>query len=294
MTNKRNKKIHKLFLSLVVLKSFAVFGVDQGTFLIDKIETVIYGPQETSIITKSDLEKRSLDGQQRTKDKFVFELLVFQDAKKYNILDEKLVDRYIEAVQAQHNLSLEDLKKMFYDSGYTYEEGREQLAMYNTISQLMDFKVRSKVIIPEKEVKKYYDENPVYQEEAYKLQRVFVPAPSEAGGKQLAPKEIAQKIKIGQVIPEAEYSEPFWTEKPDLAADKMFIAGLTVGQASKPVAYENGFEVFKLLEKRDRQLIPFEERYREIGDTLRAPLFEKLFDDYKKSLFKDSVVVDLP
>jgi len=281
------KNVKIFFLSLITLPLFA-----ENLFLIDKIETIIYGPQETSIITKSDLERIGFDGQPRTKDKLIFENLVFQDAKKYNILDEKLVDRYIEAVQREHNISLEQLKEMFRSHGYTYEEGREQLAMFNTINQLLDFKIRSKVIIPESEAREYYNANPVYQEEAYSLQRIFVPIAPEQKEQEVKNK-INTQIKIGQKITGAEYTDPFWVEKPDLAEDKSFIKNMSAGQISSPKKHEGGFELFKLVERRERQLIPFEKRYVEILNKLRKPLYEKLFSDYKENLFKESVIIHL-
>ena len=296
MTNKVINKIlsKKLFF---LCSFFIVYNLSAERFMIDKIESVIYGPEETSIVTSSDLARIGLDGQRRTKDKLVFELLVYQDAKKYNIVDEKLVDRYIEAIQAQHNLSLDDLKKMFYEYGYTYEEGREQLAMFNTINQLLDFKVRSKVIIPEKEVKAYFDAHPKHQEESYHLQRIFMPIEVGVGAaeQESIKKDIAQKAKIGQNIAGAEYANPFWIENPDLSPDKkQFIPKLNIGESSTPQYYDGGFELFTLLDRKEKKLIPFEQRYREIVDTLRAPLFEKLFDDYKKSLYQNSVIVHRP
>jgi len=282
------KNVKVLFLSFMVLPLCA-----ENLFLIDKVETVIYGPEETSIITKSDLERIGFDGQKKTKDNLIFETLVFQDAKKYNIFDEKLVDRYIEAVQREHNISLDQLKEMFRAHGYTYEEGREQLAMFNTINQLLDFKIRSKVIIPESEARTYYEANPVYQEKAYNLQRIFVPVAQDEN-KDMIKNSIDKQVKIGQAITGADYSDPFWVEDPDLAEDKFFIKKMVVDQISSPIYYEDGFELFKLLETRERQLIPFEKRYMEILNNLRKPLYDKLFSDYKESLFKDSVIIQIP
>ncbi|MFC1842007.1 hypothetical protein ACFLYA_02980 [Candidatus Dependentiae bacterium] len=283
-----NKK--KLFI--LCLSFFMVQARASDLFEIDKIETIIYGPEETSIITKSDLARVGLDGQARTKEKLIFELLVLQDAKRYNILDEKLVDRYIEALQREQNLSLEDLKRMFRDYGYTYEEGREQLAAFNTINQLLDFKVRSKVIIPEKEVRAFFEANPAFVDKAYNLQRIFVPVPADSNIDAEKTK-IAYNVKIGE-IPGADYSDPFWVEDKHLAADKDFIKNMNLDEFSEPIFFNGGFEIFKLIEKREKQDIPFEQRYREIVDTLRAPLFDKLFDEYKKNLHANSVIVELP
>jgi len=283
----KNKKINALLLSLIVLPLFA-----DNSFLIDEVQTVIYGPEDTSIITKSDLERIGFDGQPRTKDNLIFETLVFQDAKKYNIMDEKLVDRYIEAVQREQNISLDQLKDMFRAHGFTYEEGREELAKYNTINQLLDFKIRSKVIIPEREARAYYEENPVYQQESYNLQRIFVPISSGQTAEQVKDR-IATQIKMGEKITGAEYTDTFWVEEPDLAQDKSFIKTMKSGQISSPKLYDDGFELFKLVDRKERELISFDKRYIEILNTLRKPLYDKLFSDYKKSLFAESVIADL-
>lgn len=269
-------------------------------FLIDQIERVIYGPgfpeakglrDTTAIITKSDLERIGLDGAPRTMDKLIFEDLVFLDAKKYNMLDDKLVDRYIDAVRAQNNLSLDDIKKMFHDSGYTYEEGREQLAKFNMINQLLDFKVRSKVIVPEREARAYYDAHPEFEPAAYQVERIFVPV-TPGVSREENKKDIQDKVKLGQHIIGSE-SVDFWINDEDISAEKAFIRALQICGTSEVLSFENGFEVFKLLAKKDQRKVPFEERFRQIVNQLKQPLFQKLFDNYKAELRKQCVVVDL-
>ena len=278
------KKLHYFVAAFFI--SSSLFSKD--LILLDKIETVIYGPEETSIITRSDLDRPGLDGMPRTKESVTLEHLIFQDAKKYNILDEKLVDRYIAAIQREHNLTLDDLKKMFRDSGYTYEEGREQLAMMNTINSLIDYKIRSRVIVPEKEVRAYYDDHPVYEGEQYKIQRIFVPLAGQS--KEQVLKSINRDIKKGKKIVGAEYKTPYWDNKEDL---NPFITDLEVGEFTSPLDTNNGVEIFTLLEKKEKRLVPVEERYKEIADNLREPLYNQLFEDYKKSLFAESVIADL-
>lgn len=287
------------FLFLIFVASSANMFAKE-LFLIDKLESVIYGPQvidpttgefKPAIITKSELDRPSLDGAFKTKDQLILEQLIYQDGIKYNIPDEKMVDSYISALQRQHNITLDDIKKMFKDSGYTYEEGREQLSMINTVNSMLDFKVRSQLIVPEKEAREYYDSHPVYQEEQYKLQRIFFPL-SDQDDERKIKKRIAQQIKIGQKIIGADYSDEFWVQEPDLAEDKQFIKKMKIGKTSAPKRYANGFELFKVVDKKEKRLIPFEERYNEIADILRKPLYEKLFEEYKKSLYDDCVIVN--
>ena len=156
-------------------------------------------------------------------------------------------------------------------------------------------------MVPEKEVREYYNANPVYMEETYILQRIFVPVQVYTDLDE-EKKNIESKLKSGEIIAGADYSENFSVEKPELADDKKFISDMAVATYSEPVlvelkndddSQERGFEVFKLIERKERQLATFEQRYREIYDKLVEPLYEKLYEEYKASLIKDSVVVEL-
>ena len=275
-----------LFFLFFLSGPLSLFSKD--LFLIDKIEKVIYPPhgvdfKETVVITKSEIGMPSLDGTVKTRDDIILEWLIYLDGKKYNIVDEKMVDSYISALQRQHDMTLDDIKRMFAEAGLTYEEGREQLLKVYTVNSMLDFKVRSQLIVPEKEAREYYDNNPLHEEEQYQLQRIFVPKNS----KKIDKKRIKQQVTIGQKIAGAEYSDPFWVQEPDLAEEKQFIKKMEVGQVSALQEFDDGYELFKLIDKKEKRLVPFEDRYNEIADTLRRPLYEKLFEEYKKKLYDE-------
>ena len=284
------KKVY--FLSLLLcLALLSIKGLSAELFLIDQIETVIFGPEDTSIITRSDLTRPALDGQFRTKEQLVLDHLIYQDAMRYNIVDEAMVDRYMAMIQRENNLTLDQIKAMFREYGYTYEEGRQQLSILNTVNSMVDFKIRSKLIVSEKEVRAYYDANPVYSPESYLIMRIFVPF-VEGVSREALREEVKNKLKLGETIAGANYSEPFWRDKADLPAEKSFISTLKVNQFSPLQEDAAGIEIFKLLDKRESKLIPFEVRYKEMADKLRKPLYETLFDEYKASLYDNSVIVD--
>ena len=261
-------------------------------FLIDRIETVVFGPEDTSIITHSDLARPALDGQFRKKDQLILDQLIYQDAKRYNIVDEAMVDRYMAIIQRENELTLDQIKAMFSEYGYTYQEGRQQLSILNTVNSMIDFKIRSKLIVPENEVRAYYDANPIYTPESYQIARIFVPFADDASRKALR-QEVKNKLKLGEDIPGADYSDPFWRDKADLPAEKSFISKMKVGKFSPLQEDSAGIEFFKLIDKRESKLIPFDVRYKEIADTLRMPLYEKLFEEYKNSLYESSVIINL-
>src|SRR6266404_2947356 len=167
-------RIIVIFLMMTsVIYADEMNDIDTSNFvLLDQIEVVVYGQEDVEIITKSDIDRPSLGGGFRTKEELVFEREVLLDAKKHHIpQDDEAVDAYLAQIQREHNLSQEELENIFTNSGYTLEEGREQLQMLQTVNTMLDVKIRSNLIIPRKEVEEYYKNHPTMIEATYTLQR---------------------------------------------------------------------------------------------------------------------------
>lgn len=264
---------------------------DQELFLVDKIEAVIFGDEATSIITKSDLEKLTLEGRPRTLPDIIFEKLVIMDAIKFKITaDEGAVDRYLEMIMREHKLSQSDLIAMFRSAGYTYEEGREQLAAMFSFNTMIDFKIKSRLIVPEAQIISYYKAHPIIEEAAYRVQRIMV-QPSKKMSDADMKEKVSRMIQTGKEVAGIQLSTAFWIKRDELAADKIFIAVMEPNMISDPVQINAGFELFRLLEKREEREVPLENRYEEISHELKKPLFEKLFREYRKSLFDAASIV---
>jgi len=105
-------------------------------------------------------------------------------------------------------------------------------------------------------------------------------------------KYVQEQVENGQHITGSE-SVDFWINGEDVSEEKSFIRDLKICEFSEPQQLDNGFEVFRLLAKKEKRRVPFEERFRQIVTQLKQPLFEKLFDDYKAELNKQCVIVDL-
>ena len=58
-------------------------------FVIDKLEAVIFAEEETVIVTKSDSDRMTLNGEFRTINDVILEQLMFQEAKKYKITSDE-------------------------------------------------------------------------------------------------------------------------------------------------------------------------------------------------------------
>ncbi len=283
-----------LCVSILSLQMCAddISTLDTSNFiLVDQIEAVVYGQEDVEIITKSDIDRPSLGGGFRTKDEIIFEREVLLDAKKHNIpQDEEAVDAYLAQIQREHNLSQEELENIFTGSGYTIEEGREQLQMMQTVNTMIDVKIRSNLIVPRREVEEYHTHHPVVIEATYTLQRAVVPQSK----KMSAEKQHDVLVKYAQTGKGASgiaWSDPFTINHADIAENKQFIYDMEPGQISEPQEVSGGFEMFKLVEKTPETVKSLEDSYREIVDILRRPKYDELMEKYKEALSKHASVV---
>ena len=281
--NRRYKNIN-LWLFFFLFISIRSNG-SSDLYLLDTIEAVVRMQKNTEIITKSDVDRPSLGGETRSLKDIVFERSVFLDAKKHKILsDEDALETYLMAIQHEHSLTRDGLKSIFTAAGYTYEEGREQLQMMQTSNIMIDFKIRSNLIVPRKDVVAYYQAHPQIVEPSYVLQRAVIPL-SPTKTKAERKKELVIFSKNKEDIHNIIWSEPFSIDQSDIAQEKQFIITMEPGDISLPIEISDGFELFRLVEKTEERVLTLDERYREIADILRQPKYEELLQAYKDSLF---------
>lgn len=259
---------------------------------IDGIKSTIYTHDAVDIATLSDLQRLSLDGSPRTLQTIEFEVLVYQEAARSPslMLDDTATEKGLEKLLKDNNLTKKQLEDIFKSSGYTYQEGREQFRRMSTINQMLDHRIRSRLLVPEKDVKAYYNEHPVYEDASYLIQRAFVPF-----NRSVSIEKLQQQVEVfakGQPTSlTIEWSPVFWVQEDELAQEKRFITLLDVGQISEPYRIDGGFELFRLVQKKERRLKPLELRYTEIANILRKPRYDKLFDEYKNQLFDAASII---
>ena len=182
------------------------------------------------------------------------------------------------------------MKGIFTAAGYTFEEGREQLRLMQSVNTMLDFKIRSNLIVPRKDVQAYYDQHPEYVEASYVLQHTFVPF-SATKSKKKQYDELVQFAKTGKGLSGIVWSQPFTINRSDVAVEKQFIFDMQPDEISLPQKTAEGFELFRLQEKHDKALRSFDDRYREIVDILRRPKYDELLTEYKKSLFDEASIL---
>ena len=279
-------------LALFVFIFLNCFGKDKkvpdDAFMIDTIGAVIFSQEGTEIITFSDVVRPSLTGMQQSQEDLLFERLVYLDATKFKIApNEEALDKYLAEIQKQNNLTLDELKLIFKQAGYSYQEGREQFKRLQTVKSLLDYKINSNLIVPKQQIEKYYNEQPEKEEAEYKLEYGTMTFQEDREDQQKQLLSFAQNQKNN---PGVVWNEPFWMKDSEISEDKQFICTLKKGEISCPCETGTCFELYHLLDKKEEKVRSLEERYDDIARTLTQPKYEKLMEDYKKQLF-DSVSI---
>jgi len=260
-------------------------------YLIDTIKVVVFGDDRTDLITELDCMRPSLDGQKRSLEDLILEDLIFQDAVRYKMLPtEESITRHLMSVQREHNLSLDDIKNIFGTAGYSFDEGKEKFGVMSAVGQMLDFKIRSRLIVPEKDIESYYKEHPVYTDETYELANALIKREEDQSLDEMRA-EIEQFMQTGDSSLQVTWSEPFWVKADEISPNRQFIKGMITDQIAIAAEIDDGIEIIKLMNKQERRLLTLEERYHDVADTLRQPKYEEMFNNYRKELFGNASLI---
>ncbi len=268
-------------------------AIPSDTQLVDSIKAIVVTDQGNEIILKSDLDRPTLTGGKKSLDTMIFDRLVYSDAKRFKQLpDDNAIDKYISRVMRENNLNRQQLEQMFGQAGYSYQEGREELRRLQAINAMISQKVYAQVMVSRKEVLDYFNAHPEIIEASRQVSRAVVPY-KDKNAYQRESEEQALKLQLKntEFVDSLSWSEPFWINSNQVAADKRFIFDLGVGQISSPCVIQNGFELLKITGKEDERPRPIEERYAQIAEILARPRYDILLEKYRTQLMESASIV---
>ncbi len=244
-------------------------------------------------------------------DKLIEKKLLMQQAKEMHISvsDEEVEQTLARILERNHTTReqfLDELARM----GMTEAQYLGNLHDQILGSKLINYEVRSKVIIPEEKILDYYDTHYTEQvgEGGYYLLQIGVtldgkgmPADPEAARAQALKKaerilslarngeefkELARKYSD---LPSAVDGGDIGTFQEDEMADymKKAVTALKPGEISPVVKAPNGYMIFKLLSSQEGEIItkvPYESVKEEIRATLYKQEIEKRYDTWLKEI----------
>ena len=248
------------------------------------------GPEE--IKTKS--EKDFLQTRRDVLDILINEKIAQGKIKELEItVSPEEVDKSIEKIKQENQLTQEDLLAKLKERGLSLEAYKENVKNELERVRLINYEVKSKIIIREEDVRKYYDEHKddFSSQGKVRLSIIYLkqedPASrSEADALKKKGEMILQKIKDGEDFGQLakKYSQgPGASEGGDLGLFKetdlneemsKTVKNLPAGGVSPLIITPNGIRIMKVTEKDSGGVKSFEQAQ----DAIRSILYRKELD----------------
>lgn len=256
--------------------------------LVNKIAIVVYTDDEPIMITQHSLNCKTLDGRTRTMQELLMEKLMCYEALTYYkipITDE-MVDKHLASLKEMHGIGDAQIRQLFKEAGYTYEEGREQLRSSYAIQSLMGQLVDGRVVVEENEVKEYYKNNPLKEQAAYRIKTAFV----KKGD--MTDLQIQDLVEDGLYKDLVVWDNPYWLERDEIAESKKYITSMKLGQVQSEIV-KDGYHMVMLINAKQERIKPFEECRSDIIALLRGKNRQERFASYEKELLNKYDIVYL-
>jgi peptidyl-prolyl cis-trans isomerase SurA len=234
-------------------------------------------------VTPDELKVKSeatyRDAQQKILELLIDEKIAQAKIKELKIqVSERQVNNTIEKLKRDNQLTQEDLVAMLEKEGISYEKYREKIRKDLERAQLIEYEVRSKIIIRDEAIQKYYEDHKATFGAAEKVQLAGIflmrkNLKSEEEMRELYKKaqEISAKLKAGADFGQMarSYSEgPGGKEGGDLGLFtvehlepglKSVVEALPEGGISDPLVRPNGIQIIKVTKKQMGKVRSFEE-----------------------------------
>ena len=244
------------------------------------------------------------DARQKILELLIDEKIAQAKIKELRIqVSDKQVDSYLEKLKRDNQWTQEDLVAGLEKEGLSYEKYRERIKRDIERSQLIEYEVRSKIIIRDEAIQKYYEENKGTFGAAEKvhLAGIFLMRKnlkSEEEMRELYKKaqDISAKLKAGADFGQmaGTYSEgPGAKQGGDLgqftmehleAGLKSVVEALPEGAISDPLVRPNGIQIIKMVKKQTGKIRSLEEMKEAIYGILYQEEVNRRYQNWIKEL----------
>ncbi|MBF0233742.1 MAG: SurA N-terminal domain-containing protein [Desulfamplus sp.] len=258
---------------------------------VEKVDASDYTPQKKrDILTKltGDMLSRMIERK-----------LTDQEAKRIKItVSDKEVDSAIEGLKQSQLMSQDDLEKALKDDGLTFAEYREKIREEILRPKLINYSIKSKVIITDSDIKAYYENHPdeFAGRQKYYLRNILLA--SEDSTPDIAKKEqkkLADEIKMRldagedfKTLARSESQAPNASEGGDLGlferetlSDRIrkAIEPLKAGEHTDVILTDQGYQIFYVQEIQNQTLTSL--------DEVKESISKKLYDNIVEIKFRE-------
>jgi peptidyl-prolyl cis-trans isomerase SurA len=249
----------------------------EGKSFLDKV------PESRKEEAMKGMEKEFLNNLIDTK-------LELQEARKKGLeLSKAEIDSAIADIKKKYNLTDEALLNSLAAEGMTFEDYRTRLGEQIMLSKVVNYEVKSNIVITDREIREYYEANKdkLSGKEKRKIRQIFFAAPKDKSQRpsvEAKAREVIRRIEGGEDFAKlaGEFSED---ASKQFGGDLGYISrgsalkevedaafALNVGEVSKPFWSPAGLHIIKLEEKVE------EEGFDKVKDKIKELLFDKAFE----------------
>jgi peptidyl-prolyl cis-trans isomerase SurA len=253
-------------------------------------------------------EQQFLEARRQILHRLIDERIAEEKIKELRInVTDRQIDAAIERIKTDNRMTHEDLVARLQADGLTYEKYRERIKGQIERSTLIEYEVRSKIIISEADIAKYYEQNEDHfgTGDKVRLASIFLVRknpddPRELDGLRKRGEEILTKLKGGADFTEMarRFSDgPGADEGGDLgsfqwdqldAEAKRVLEGIPAGGYSDLILRQNGVQIIKVVEKQEGEKRPLEEVRGSIYDLLYRQEVDNRYNEWIKGLRESS------
>jgi peptidyl-prolyl cis-trans isomerase SurA len=285
------------------------------------------------VITQYELEKKirevtgfSADGlktkepqrfdetRRRVLDLMINEKIAEEKVKELNIkVTQRQVDATIQKMRENQRMSQEEFIVHLEKEGLTYEKFQQKVKRDLERMQLVEFEVKSKIIIRDEEVKEYYERNKKNfgSVEKVRISGIFLILKRPDDSREMMEIQrkgegILSRIRAGEDFgelakafsegPAAASGGDLGVFHPDQLEPQLrnMIETLKEGSVSGLIPRQNGFQILKLVEKQEGRIKPFDEVREAIFNILYEEEVQSRFQSWIQSLRESSYTRILP
>jgi peptidyl-prolyl cis-trans isomerase SurA len=252
----------------------------------------------------SERETKLRKAREAILEQLIGDKLLAQEIKKRKIeVSEREVDAALQEDLQRNRMTEAQFKMALAKEGMTYSLYRQNIRDYIGKMRLMSREIRSKIVIPDEDVRKVYQERIKEYTDPLevKVQQIFFAIPKGASeqGKNKVRQEaqlILDQTRQGEDFANLarEYSQGAEAKeggvlgffKPEELIPEMeeAVTRLKPGEVSDLVLSPEGFHILRVMERKGGEPKPLAEVQAKIRDELSQKEAERLFNDMMKSL----------
>ena len=318
--------------TLAVLFLLCVIVIPSRVLLAETCNRVV-AVVNNEVITQYELEKKirevtgfSADGlktkepqrfdetRRKVLDLMIDEKIAEEKVKELNIkVTQRQVDATIQRIRENQRMSHEEFIGQLEKEGLTYEKFQQKIKRDLERMQLVEFEVKSKIIIRDEAVKEYYERNKkdFGSVEKVRISGIFLilKRPGDSGEMmeiQRKGEGILSRIRAGEDFgelakafsegPAAASGGDLGVFQPDQLEPQMrqMVETLKEGSVSGLIARQNGIQILKLVEKQEGTIRPLDEVREDIFNILYQEEVQSRFQTWIQSLRESSYTRILP